>query len=310
MAEGRSVSLERLEQLLPVAYDNYQLLVPALDLMVHRRIETLRLLNEIADALDKRHRDGNIVKVAGSATGVVGSATAAIGLASAPFTLGFGLVMLAGGAAVAVLGSATAAGAHVTEKVREKIDLEKVQQAIDRDKKQCEAVKELWREFEGYCDEVINTIALADPTQESDIASIQTWCQVALEEINHSVILIAEAFDSVFTALRGNVLVQQKGQNLCEVLGKTACHVISNPKEVFRSVVSRLKVNLTKMAGTLAFMIISTVFLGNLITLITNLIDLHKGSPSKVAKELREISFKLQKELNCWLDAFGKPVGN
>ena len=298
--------MERLEQLLPVAYDNYQLLVPALDLMVHRRIETLRLLNEIADALDKRHRDGNIVKVAGSATGVVGSATAATGLALAPFTLGFGLVMLAGGAAVAVLGSATAAGAHVTEKVREKIDLEKVQQAIDRDKKQCEAVKELWREFEGYCDEVINTIALADPTQESDIASIQTWCQVALEEITHSVILIAEAFDSIFTAVSG----KQKGENLCEVLGKTACHVISNPKEVFRSVVSRLKVNLTKMAGTLAFMIISTVFLGNLITLIMTLIDLHKGSPSKVAKELREISFKLQKELNCWLDAFGKPVGN
>ncbi|CAI7988698.1 hypothetical protein GBAR_LOCUS38 [Geodia barretti] len=86
--DGKSVSRERLEQLLPAAYDSYQLLVPALDLMVHNRIETLRQLNQIADALDKRHRLGNIAKVAGSATGILGSAAAAAGVALTPLTLG------------------------------------------------------------------------------------------------------------------------------------------------------------------------------------------------------------------------------
>ena len=308
--DGQSVSRERLEQLLPAAYDSYQLLVPALDLMVNNRIETIRQLNQIAEALDKRHQLGNIAKVAGSATGILGSTVAAIGVALTPLTLGFGLVLTAGGAAVATLGSFATLGAHVTEKVCEKIDLETVQRAIDADKRQCEAVKELWKEFENYCDELINTIALADPSRESDMASIQTWTQVALEEITHSVIFIAEAFESIFSPLEGNVLVQQMGKGLCEVLGETACRVITNPRATLRSVVSRLKVSLTKMAGTVAFMGIAVVFLGNVIVLVMTLIDLHKGSPSKVAKDLREKSTQLQKELNCWLDAVGKPVSN
>jgi hypothetical protein len=98
--DGQSVSRERLEQLLPAAYDNYQLLVTALDLMVHNRIETIRQLNQIAEELDKRHLLGNIVKVAGSATGILGAAAAATGVALTPLTLGFGLVLTAGGAAV------------------------------------------------------------------------------------------------------------------------------------------------------------------------------------------------------------------
>ena len=89
-----SVSRERLEQLLPVAYDNYQLLLPALDLMVHNRIETLRHLNQIAY---KRHRLGNVAKVAGATTGILGSVAAATGVALTPMTLGFGLVLTAGG---------------------------------------------------------------------------------------------------------------------------------------------------------------------------------------------------------------------
>ena len=88
------------------------------------------------------------------------------------------------------------------------------------------------------------------------------------------------------------------------------CRLITNPREALRSVVSRLKVSLTKMAGTIAFMAIAAVFLGNVIVLVMTLIDLHKGSPSKVANDLREKSTQLKKELNCWLDAFGKPVSN
>ena len=305
-AGARSVSLERLEQILPAAYDNYQMLVPALDLMVHLRIETLAQLNRIADALDRRHRDGNLVKAAGSATGVVGSATAAVGLALTPVTMGFGLVIMAGGGILASIGSFTALGAHVTEKMYEKIDLEKVQEAIDKDKRQCEVVKGLWKEFEGLCNDAINTIALADPSQETDILSLQTWAQVALEEVIHPVVLIAEAFESLFSRVTGNILAHQDGGNLCDVLGKTACAMISDPKKLLRSVVSRLKVSLTKFGGTLAFMVIAGVFLGNLITLVMTLIDIHKGSPSKVALELRDKSFQLQKELNYWLDAFGK----
>jgi hypothetical protein len=304
-----SVSLERLQQILPAAYDKYQLLVPALDLMVHYRVETISLLNEVAEDLQKRRRGGNLVKVAGSATGVVGSGMAAGGLALTPFTFGFGLLFMAGGAAVAGLGAATTVGAHVTEKVCERVDLEKVQQAIDRDKRQCECVKDLWKEFESYCDDAINTIALADPSKESDIGSIQTWTQVAMEELVHPIVFIAETIETAMAGAK-NILGNQTGGNLCSVLGKVATQIITDPKRALCSVVSKLKITLARNCGTVAFLLISGVFLGNVIVLLFTLIDLHKGSPSKIAQDLRENSSKLEKELNSWLDAFGKPRRN
>ena len=301
---NRSVSLERLQQILPAAYDSYQLLVPALEHMIHCRIETLSQLNRVADELEKRRRGGNIVKVASSAVGLAGGAVAALGVAVTPVSMGFGLLVVAGGAVVAGLGSVAAAGAHVTEKVCERVDLEKVQQAIDKDKRQCEEVKQLWKEFESYCDDAINTIALADPAKEPDITSVQTWVQVALETVTHPIVLIAEAFQEVLSPDEKDICTG--GVELCGVLSIVARAIISNPERIFRSVVSKLKINLEVVVGTLAFVLITTMFLVSVITLFLSLIDLKKGSPSKVAQDLRAKSSQLQKELDSWLDAFGK----
>ena len=301
---GGSVSLERLQQILPVAYDNYQLLVPAMELMLQYRIESLSQLNRVADEFEKRRRDGNIVKAVGSATGVLGSATAAAGAALTPFTLGAGLLLVAGGTAVAGIGTTAVVGAHITEKVCEKVDLEKVQQAVDRDRAQCERVQQLWKEFNSYSVDVINTIALADPSEEPDVAPLQTWVQVALEEVVHPVILIAETFHEKFSSIKDGVLKNQDGRQLCDHLGKVARKI--NPKAILRSIVSKVQQNYGKIIGTVAFLVIAAIGIGNLLTLILSLIDLHKGSPSKIAKELREKSSQLQEELDKWLDAFGK----
>ena len=92
----KSVCLERLEQILPAAYSNYQLLVPALDLMIHYRIDTVRQLNCVAKELDKRHHSGNIAKLVGSAAGIAGSTAAFAGAALTPF-MGLGLVVTLAG---------------------------------------------------------------------------------------------------------------------------------------------------------------------------------------------------------------------
>ena len=308
--QDKSVSMERLEQILPAAYDSYQLLVPALNEMVHYRVETISQLNLIADALDKRHHTGNIVKVAGSATGTAGSAMAAAGAALTPFTGGLGVLLLSGGLVVAGLGSLTAFGAAVTEKVHEKVDLDKVQQAVDRDREQCQRVQELWKEFESYCDDAINTIALADPNEEPDIASIKTWVQAGMEVVKSPVIMVAEAFESLLSTLITEVgdLCGERGGILCDVL-ETAGRELAKifpPNETFKSAVSRMKRNVFTAAGVVAFVLASGVMALNILVLVTTLIDMHNGSPSKVAKELRKTSSKLQKELNRWLDAFGK----
>lgn len=302
----KSVSLQRLEQILPAAYDNYQLLVPALDLMVHLRVETLSQLNHVASELDKRHHNGNIAKIVGSSVGVVGSATAAAGIALTPFTLGAGLFLTVGGAAAAFAGGGTAAAAHLTEKVYEKVDLEKVQQAVDRDRAQCERVSQLYKEFDSYCVDVISTIALADPSEESDVASFQTWVQVALEEVVSPIVLIAETFQEKFSSVKDGVLLDADGAELVSVLGKVARNIIGNSKADIRSIVSKVQRNLSTLLGTVAFLVIAGIGVGNLLVLIITSIDVHNGSLSKVAKDLREKSTQLQKELDKWLEVFGK----
>ena len=292
----------RLEQILPAAYDSYQLLVPAMQLMLHHRVETLLQLNLIADELDKRHRQGNIAKLVGGGVGVIGSATALAGLALTPFTAGAGLLLVAGGTATASAGTSTALGAHITEKVLEKVDLEKVQQAVDRDKRQCEEVNRLWKEFDSYCDDVINTIVLADPEEESDIASLQTWVQVALEEVVHPIILIAEAFFDRFScSTKTGVLSCCSGQQLVSELCKKARTFLANSCHKFESIVSKVKTALK----VIAFLMIATLGIGNLLVVIFTAIHIHKGSLSEVAKDLREKSRLLQQELDKWLDAFG-----
>ena len=309
-AQGKSVSLERLEQILPAAYDKYQLLVPALELMVHHRIETLKQLNYVADKLDERRHKGNVAKVVGAAVSVTGSATAAVGAAASPFTLGAGLFLVVGGATLAGLGSATVVVSQVAQKVHEKVDLEKIQQAIDRDKAQCKRVSKLWKEFDSYCVDAINTIALANPREESDILSLQTWIQVAMEEITSPVIFLAEAFQEEFSTVTDGILADKNGEELCKLVGKMARGMMSpcNPvKRKLKSMVSRIEWNFRTVAGTVAFLLISGIVIGNLFVLITTLIDIHKGSPSKVTKELCEHYKRLQEELDKWLDAFGNP---
>ena len=302
--QPKSGSMERLQQLLPTAYDKYQLLVHALEQMVANRIETLSQLNRIADELDKRHRTGNIVKVVGTATGTAGTAVAAAGAALTPVSLGFGLAFVVGGAVVAGLGTVTAFGAQVTEKVCEKVDLEKIQEAVDKDKTQCQQVLELWKEFENYCVDTINTIALADPLEESDIESLQTWIQVGMEVVTSPVILVAEAFESIFSKSK---TASVPGKELCGALVVVASALAAVGRDmILRSVVSWITKCIVEAPGIILFMGISVVLVGNVFVLIMTLIDMHRGSTSKVAKELRQKFSELQEELDKWLDAFEK----
>ena len=291
----KSPSMARLEQILPAAYDSYQLLVPAMQLMLQYRVETLSQLNLIANELDKRHRRGNIAKLVGCSVGVIGSATAAGGIALTPFT-GAASLLIAGGTATATVGAGTAIVAHITKKVLEKVDLEKVQQAVDRDRRQCEEVNRLWKEFDSYCDDVIHTIALANPEEESDIASLQTWVQVALEVVD-PIILIAETLYNHFTDFSNCT-----GQQLVLALYEKAQTFLNHQlvKNFVSSGISKLRTT-----GTVAFLMIAALGIGCLFVGIITAFDIHKGSLSKVAKDLREKSRLLQQELDRWLDTFG-----
>jgi hypothetical protein len=71
-----------------------------------------------------------------------------------------------------------------------------------------------------------------------------------------------------------------------------------------RSVVSLIAQYIFVVAGVGVFLLIAAIGVGNLFVLITTSINFHKGSLSKVAKEIREKSSQLEEQYNKWSEAF------
>jgi hypothetical protein len=73
---------------------------------------------------------------------------------------------------------------------------------------------------------------------------------------------------------------------------------------IFKSVVSIIAKNIFLVAAGAAFLLIATIGVANIVVLIITSIDVHKGSLSKAAKDIREKSFKLEEEYTSWKNAF------
>ena len=292
-----SLSRQKLNRLLPRSYSSYTELVVEVKKLMRYRAETIQQLNWVADELDERHRDVNIAKLVGSGAGVIGAGIAGFGIVITPITLGAGAIVAVAGGAVMTAGSATAAGAHLTEKVLEKVDLDKVQKAVDKDNEQCKKVQELWKEFDGYCSSIIETIQFVDPSEEPDMNSLKTWVIEAVKKTESAIDIIYKAFSAaqkIRTA--GDV---SRPENLCSALLEKAMEVAQG-KAIAHAMSHSLKA--IGVAG--GFVLIAAIGLANLIVFITTAIDMHKGSLSKVAREVREKSSQLEAEYERWKEIF------
>ena len=301
-----AISRQKLNFLLPKCYNNYKELVNELEKMMQYREATIQQMNSVADKLDERHRDVNIAKLVGSSAGVVGAAITGFGIVLAPFTLGASAaVAVAGGMALAA-GTATATGAHVCEKVLENEYLSKVQKTVDRDKEQCEKVQRLWKGFEDYCSEIVQTIELANPTGDQDIRSLKTWVLAAVKETKSTVAVIFEAFRAIDEELSKRTGSELRNETTNgPTMEKFLITLITKAKEIAKNGNGAfLMSNIKKVTGVEAFLLICAIGLGNLFVLITTSIDVHKGSLSKAAQDIREKSSQLQEEYSTWKEAF------
>ena len=146
---------QELDKRLLTSYDTYVELVKELRQMMEYRAETIAQMNTVANALDRRRREANMVRLAASGTGVLGAAGVVLAVVFAPVTGGVSAPLgLAAGAAM-MTGTAGSLGAQATEKVLEKVDLAKVQKTVDRDREQGERVEALWEKFETNCTDII-----------------------------------------------------------------------------------------------------------------------------------------------------------
>ena len=185
-------------QFLVNSYETYVELVKELKQMMEYRAETIKEMNSVADKLDRRRRDANIVRLAASTSSVLGAAGVVLAIALAPVTGGasapFGAIM-AGTAMMA--GAAGSVGTEVTEKVLEKVDLAKVQRTVDRDREQGDRVKALWEKFNTNCTNIIDTIELVNPKEPE----VKVCVLVAAKKTKSAVSLIAESLQAVYKEL-------------------------------------------------------------------------------------------------------------
>ena len=294
------------------ASGSYENFLDEFDLMKRYRADSVKVLNSVADEIDKRRLKVNIAKLVGASAGILGAAVAATGIALIPFTAGISAVVagVAGviGGSVLGLGTLTSAGAHITEKVLENVDLAEVQKVIDKDVEQCEKVQELWGEFEKNCNAVFDLVKFADLSEEPSFRSLKTWVVTAVRETKSVVAVIAEALHAGYEKLTcsakresndGKSSDESKAETLWVALFAVAMAIAENPSEL-KSVASFVLRNGFVAGGFIAFTLILTFGVGNLFVLITTSIDVAKGSLSEVAANLREKSAQLEQEQQFW----------
>ena len=318
-----SVSRQKLGRILQESYIDYTELVAELEKWMEYRAETISAMNSVADKLDRKHRDTNIAKIVGSGVGVLGAAAAGVGivgLALIPFTAGISAAVAGGvsaamGGAALGLGTLTAAGAQFVEKLVENVNLAKVQRVVDKDKAQCDKLKGLWDRFEKYCSDIVQTIKLADLSEEPDLESLKTWVLVSTRETKSKVSVVAEAFHAVYKEItKGKTSTNQPtdinagigtptADDLMGILVSTAKAMAGKVWQM-RSVVSHIAASTHVVGCAVAFTLIATIGVGNLFVLITTSINVHNGSLSKVAEEIRGKSSRLIKEYKKFREAF------
>ena len=108
------------------------------------RINTVRILRELADDILKHHFNVNVAKIAGSSSAIGGFALIATGFSLAPFTFGSSAVILssAGGVLSAGGGVAAAGSSLAKRKIIEK-KLAIAQEAMKADQRALEPVQKL-----------------------------------------------------------------------------------------------------------------------------------------------------------------------
>ena len=306
--DAREAWNQKKNRLMLEASESYEDFLDELDLMKQYRADSVKVLNSVADEIDKRRLEVNIAKLVGASVGVLGAAVAATGVALVPFTGGISAAVggVIGGIVLG-LGTLTSAGAHITEKVLENVDLAEVQKVIDKDVEQCEKVQALWGEFEKNCNAVFDLVKFTDPSEEPDFCSLKTWVVTAVRETKSVVAVIAEALHAGYKELTGSAKRESndgkssddKADMLWNALFTVAKAIAENPSEL-KSVASFVLINGFVAGGFIAFTQILTFGLGNLYVLVKTSVDVSKGSLSKVAADLREKSAQLEQELQFW----------
>ncbi|KAK9971320.1 hypothetical protein ABG768_024694 [Culter alburnus] len=92
--------------------------------------ERLKVLEELANGLERVHFNTTVGSLTGGVVGLAGGITSIVGLILTPFTLGASLIVTGVGIGVAVAGGVAAGASNVTKMVNERSDRQKIKMLI------------------------------------------------------------------------------------------------------------------------------------------------------------------------------------
>ena len=121
------------------------------------RINTVRILRELADDILKHHFNVNVAKIAGSSSAIGGFALIATGFALAPFTFGSSVILSAVGGALCAGGGATSAGSDLVKRKIIQKKLAIAQEAITADQRAYKPVQKLLDDLDREVSEIKST---------------------------------------------------------------------------------------------------------------------------------------------------------
>ncbi|CAN0126600.1 unnamed protein product [Lampetra fluviatilis] len=245
-----------------------------------KRIEVLKMLASMIVELKIRARDGNISKVAGSSTGIVGGALAITGLALIPVTFGASLGLTIAGTVMGVAGGITTAGASIAVLVMNNASTKEAMENIKKDKIYIEKLEKEMTSVD-FAVSKLDRVTMKTLMAERVSAKEGKDDEVPAKTIGPMEKLGAAA-RGIFAAggtAKGTFTVVDNAIDLAGA-AKVAAAGANAADDVGLAVVKGVASGSLRIAG----IAVSSVFLAvDVASLILTGIDLHKGSPSKIA---------------------------
>ena len=244
-------------------------------------------VREIADRIDKHHKKVTKAKIAGGAVGTVASVVATAGAIAAPFTLGGALLVSLPAGAVAGAALATSSGAMIVDKVIQSKLRDEALEHLERDKEMTERMAKCLQKVQEASEEIKNAVQGIAETVKDISGRIGFRSMPALDELEKMKPFLSTLANFAASA---SLSFSKKLQTIVKNWG-----IVVKGWKLVKTVLGLPTLGITLRHGIIAVVFAaSCVF--QVITLITALVDIHKGSLTDVATSLRSYVENLERD--------------
>ncbi|XP_067834596.1 apolipoprotein L3-like, partial [Heptranchias perlo] len=263
--------------------ERFLILFPGFKIRTEKSITQLR---RVADDIDTCHRCASVATVVGSGTSAVGGTLLVAGLLAAPFTGGISLLLTGAG----VVGGITSASASITETMMNKSKQGEVDEIIERYNSDSKLLMESFNMAYGAIDGLIRL-------SQTEIAA-----GLAKRVGIHPLSVGQKSYTLVSTILAKQTLaktsrLQRLAMEVSELYGSLQSANFVESTARIKNLLFGMP-HVVPSSAKLATKALSTAFVAwDIYSLVTETIDLRKGSRTELAQQVRAMADRIKEKL-------------